>query len=288
MRYITTFADFYRESKSILKTKDDPTYCPPSCRISIPLQPMQRVKESTAFKTLADESARIANDISLRMAAQVLKCKYLNNADKQRESIEIYAKGLANMAEIIIAEINTDSMTKHDLVTDFLSFHEHDALSHLTITVGKFIEIYRQTNKLRTPLRLHQTPHSPDPPRPHADDMPDTADMTPPTTHAGSKQHLPNNTTQRRYTKPQQNYHNDNSPPKRLRHSTLTTHYPKPSCHNQPNCPPNHQPTCPPKHHHTYPFPITNQQPHLLPTEYRIHRRGVRTGTSLPHHITTN
>jgi len=179
MRYITTFADFYRESKSILKTKDDPKYCPPSCRISIPLQPTQRVKESTAFKTLADESARIANNISLQMAAQVLKCKYLNNADKQRESVEIYAKGLANMAEIIIAEINTDSMTKHDLVTDFLSFYEHEALSHLTITIDKFIEIYRTTNKLKTPLCLHQTLQSPNPHQPHANDASNTANMTP-------------------------------------------------------------------------------------------------------------
>ena len=79
MRYIATFADFNRESKSLLKTKDKPNYCRPSCRITIPLQPTQRVKESTAFKALADESARIATEISLHMAAQVLKCKYLNN-----------------------------------------------------------------------------------------------------------------------------------------------------------------------------------------------------------------
>ena len=82
LRYLHTFADFYRESKTLLKTKDDPTYCPPSCKITIPMQPTQRVRESTAFKALANESARISNKISLKMAAQVLKCKCLNNTDK--------------------------------------------------------------------------------------------------------------------------------------------------------------------------------------------------------------
>ena len=134
MRYITTFADFYHESKSLLRTKDDPTYCPPSCRITIPMQPTQRVREGTTFKALADELAWIANEVSLRMAAQVLKCKYLNNADKQGEPDEIFAKGLANMAEILLAEVNTPSTTKHDLVADLLSNYEVDAIGHINMS----------------------------------------------------------------------------------------------------------------------------------------------------------
>lgn len=98
MCYITTFAEFYHKSKSILKTKDDPTYCPPSCQISITLQLTQHIKESMAFKALANESAWIANEICLRMAVQVLKCKCLINADKQRESTKIYTKCLVNIA----------------------------------------------------------------------------------------------------------------------------------------------------------------------------------------------
>ena len=158
LRYLQTFADFYRESKTLLKAKDDPTYCPPSCRITIPMQPTQRVRESTAFKALAEESARISKELSLKMAAQVLKCKCLNNADKQRESIEIYAKGLANMAEILLAEVNTSSTTKHDLVADLLSNYELDAIGHINMSLDRFVDIYKEVNKLPNRLQLTQQP----------------------------------------------------------------------------------------------------------------------------------
>jgi hypothetical protein len=167
LRYLHTFADFYRESKILLKTKDDPTYCPLSCRISIPMQPTKRVRESTAFKALADESARISHELSLKMAAQVLKCKCLINADKQRESVEIFAKGLANMAEILLAEVNTPSTTKHDLVADLLSNHEVDAIGHINMSLDRFVDIYKEVNKLPNRLQLTQhnqetNPHHPD------------------------------------------------------------------------------------------------------------------------------
>ena len=152
MHYLNTFADFYHKSKTLLKTKDNPTYCPPSCRIKIPMQPTQRVKGSTVFKTLAKESARIANKLSLKMAAQVLKCKCLNNVDKQCKSIKIYAKGLANMAEILLAEVNTTSTSKHDLVADLLSNYKQDTIGHLNTTLARFINIYKDINKLPTRL----------------------------------------------------------------------------------------------------------------------------------------
>ena len=164
LRYLHAFAEFYRESKILLKTKDDPSYCPPSCRITIPLQANQRVRESTAFKALADESARITNEFSLKMAAQLLKVKCLNNADKQRESVELYAKGLANMAEILLAEVNTSSTSKHDLVADLLSNFELDATGHINMSLDRFVNIYREINKLparrelATPVEpAHQT-----------------------------------------------------------------------------------------------------------------------------------
>ena len=81
------------------------------------------------------------------MAAQVLKCKYLNNTDKQCESVEVFTKGLANMAEILLAEVNTNNITKHDLVADLLSNHEQDALGHLNITLKCFADIYKQLTK---------------------------------------------------------------------------------------------------------------------------------------------
>lgn len=74
-RYLKGFTEFYHESKSLLKMKDDLKYCPPSCKITILLQPTIRVKESVAFRALANESARIMNNIGICMTVQVLKCK---------------------------------------------------------------------------------------------------------------------------------------------------------------------------------------------------------------------
>ncbi len=170
LRYLHAFADFYRESKTLLKTKDDPSYCPPSCRVTIPLQPTIRVRESMAFKALADESARIETEFSHKMAAQMRKCKYLNNADKKQESVEIYAKGLANMAEILLAELNTGSTTKHDLVADLLSNHEPDAIGHINMGLDRFIEIYKDVNKLPSKLEIatpYEVTHPPPPMDPH-------------------------------------------------------------------------------------------------------------------------
>jgi hypothetical protein len=175
LRYLHTFAEFYRESKILLKTKDDPSHCPPSCKVTIPLQPTQRVKESVAFKALADESARIASEISLKMASQILKCKCLNNSDKKRESVEIFAKGLTNMAEILLAEINTSSTSKHDLVADLLSLHESDTIGHINMTLDRFVEIYREVNKLSAPLRLNPPKEAA---RPTHNQPPNTAHQT--------------------------------------------------------------------------------------------------------------
>jgi hypothetical protein len=82
------------------------------------------------------------------MTAQVFKCKCLNNTNKQQETIKIYAKGLANMADILLAETNTENTNKHDLVAGLLSHYEQDALGHLTITLNCFIDIYKNANKL--------------------------------------------------------------------------------------------------------------------------------------------
>ena len=53
---------------------------------------MQHIKESTAYKALAEELAQVATKISHHMAVQVLKCKCLNNADKQQETLKSLPK----------------------------------------------------------------------------------------------------------------------------------------------------------------------------------------------------
>ena len=180
MRYITAFANFYRENKSLLKMKDDPTFCPSSCRIVIPLQPTPRVKESSAFKALADESAGVAKEIGIQLGKMVMKCKLLNNADKKRETIEIYSKALSNMAEILLAELDTNTYDKHALVADLLTHHQTDIIQHLSISLPDFILIYKTTNNIeKLPSTHENTPH-PQPPPNKPSTTPTNITLTPP------------------------------------------------------------------------------------------------------------
>jgi hypothetical protein len=150
MRYITAFTCFYRESKSFLKMKDDPTYCTTSCHITILLQPTMRVKESVAFKALANNSARITNKIGIQMGKKVLKCKLLSNADKKQETINIYSRALSNMDEILLAELDTNTSGKHALVADLLTHPLADITNHLSIPFSNFIDIYKTTHNITT------------------------------------------------------------------------------------------------------------------------------------------
>ena len=95
------------------------------------------------------------------MAAQILKCKCPNNADKQRKTIELYAKGLAKMAEIFLAETHADNINKHNLVIDLLTQYQQDTLSHLPINLSTIIEIYHDANHLQSPLKLKLTTPTP-------------------------------------------------------------------------------------------------------------------------------
>jgi len=205
-RYITAFATFYRENKSLMKTKDDPTYCPASCRIAIPLQPTPRVKESAAFQALADESAGVAREIGLQMGKMVMKCKLLNNADKKRETIEIYARALSNMAEILLAELDTNTTDTHALVADLLTTHESDVINHLSISLPEFIDIYKATNNITALPPSHTKPPNTAPPRDKARATTINTQRTPiALTHTA--QHLPPPTNHAETTTPHTHRH---------------------------------------------------------------------------------
>ena len=99
-----------------------------------------------------------------------------------------------------------ESTTKHFLVADLLSHHEQDALGHLTITLDRFIEIYKQTNKLSTPLHVHPT--QPDPIHPTADCTGIPVEPTP-QSHT-PQQNTTQNTTQVQTTTTTMTHHQNN------------------------------------------------------------------------------
>jgi hypothetical protein len=261
-RYITAFATFYRENKSLSKMKDDPTYCPASCRINIPLQPTPRVKESAAFKALADESAGVAKEISLQMGKMILKCKLLNNADKKRETIEIYAKALSNMAEILLAEIDANTSDKHALVADLLTQHQNDVINHLSIPLPDFVNIYKSTNNITTlPSSLANSPH----PQTTPDKPPPTTNTTTPTPqnqpHTSPNQNQPSRTptVHPPHTHNQQNLPTAPTAPLR----TLAGDFVTAGALLQPSPPPYHH--APPVETHLPPLP-PRENPQQRPT----------------------
>eukprot|EP00956_Cyclotella_meneghiniana_P014329 scaffold21438_cov60-Cyclotella_meneghiniana.AAC.2 len=73
--FITQFSSWYYECKGICEAKKDVSYCPGSCKVTIPLQAMKGVDESPAFLALKAEVADISNRCKIDLGKQYLKSR---------------------------------------------------------------------------------------------------------------------------------------------------------------------------------------------------------------------
>ena len=62
--FIELFAVFYCDSKNLLQMKEDTDNIPNNCKITVPLQPVDGVSESPAYKALANEVASFSKAIA--------------------------------------------------------------------------------------------------------------------------------------------------------------------------------------------------------------------------------
>ena len=57
VRFIELFAEYYCDSKNLLRMKHDAEHIPNNCKITVPLQPVEGILELQAYKDLATEVA---------------------------------------------------------------------------------------------------------------------------------------------------------------------------------------------------------------------------------------
>lgn len=149
--YITQYSSWYYECKGICEAKKDVSYCPGSCKVTIPLQAMKGVDESPAFLALKAEVADIINRCKIDLGKQYLKLRGLNNERKKINLTELLAKSLPRLAESQLIDSECKEYGKHNLVADLLLLHHHQLLRSHT-PLQRFIDVYKRVNGCgRTP-----------------------------------------------------------------------------------------------------------------------------------------
>ena len=151
-KYLVAFAQYYHDSKSILQAEGDLAYASRRCTVTIPFQPMNGIKEGTACKAFVNELAEVTKNMKIEAGKLYLRGKRLNLAGRKNELLELFAKALPSLAQLILVETELSTIGKHDLVADLLLYHHKDALGHLdNIPVPQFIEIYKKVNRCGGP-----------------------------------------------------------------------------------------------------------------------------------------
>ena len=79
MSFLRAFAEFYTDSKKLLRMTGNVDWIPNNCQVAVPLQPVEGILEIKAYKDLATTVANFSKAISIQIKNFVTKCKTLNN-----------------------------------------------------------------------------------------------------------------------------------------------------------------------------------------------------------------
>jgi hypothetical protein len=149
--YFKPFCEFYRESKNIIKAIDDPAYCPTSCVVKSNFQPLESIEKSQAYLAHKQTVAALIQNTKLELGALHLKGLVLNNNERKKQLLEIFAKALPRLAESILVDADAKAYGKHNLVADYLIQHHNDLLATKQSGLQYFLGIYRTVNNCGRP-----------------------------------------------------------------------------------------------------------------------------------------
>ena len=146
---LINFAEYYRESKSILRAKDDSTYCPASCKVNFSWKATERCMEDTAYQVFSSKKDAAIESMNLQIGKLELEGRVLNNEARKKEVIEDYARALAQFSHLVLVAARLEStFTNHDATVELLLNFHHDVLGQFpSISVGEFTSIYKKVNK---------------------------------------------------------------------------------------------------------------------------------------------
>jgi hypothetical protein len=79
VNFIRAFAEYYMDSKKLLRMTGNTEWIPNNCQVAVPLQPVEGILEIKAYKDLATTVDSFSRAISIQIKNFVIKCKTLNN-----------------------------------------------------------------------------------------------------------------------------------------------------------------------------------------------------------------
>jgi hypothetical protein len=97
LSFLRAFAEYYTDSKKLLRMTGNVDWIPNNCQVAVPLQPVEGIREIKAYKDLATTVANFSKAISIQMKNFIIKCKTLNSDHYKFTAIESLAKALPNM-----------------------------------------------------------------------------------------------------------------------------------------------------------------------------------------------
>lgn len=150
--FMKAYALYFCRDKGLDRMKADPSYTPGFAKFSVKLQPLESVKNSPEHLAIATEVARIVKQAGLDIGSQQIRLEELHVKSLKREAVNIFAKSLPNIAEMFLAQVNAEDYGKHCLVSDLLSQHSDDVLTHLAITRDDFVNVYKAVNKVNSSM----------------------------------------------------------------------------------------------------------------------------------------
>ena len=148
MEYLTLYAEYYCESKVIQKAEENGFHPGArNCGCYLNFQPRERVKESPAYKTLADESSAIISSTVNSLKDLYLKGLELNSKDRKAELMELLCEALPAFANLVLIDCELEKVfTPHDLVADLLLRHHNELFDSVNMKVEHFTQLYRRHN----------------------------------------------------------------------------------------------------------------------------------------------
>jgi hypothetical protein len=150
---LRTFADYYTDSKKLLRMTGNAEWIPNNCQVAVPLQPVEGILEIKAYKDLATTVASFSRAISIQIKNFVTKCKTLNNDHYKFIAIESLTKALPRVAELLIPEAeDPPPINKHHLVAAYLHHFHYNILSMFSASVDELQVVYVKTHNISFPL----------------------------------------------------------------------------------------------------------------------------------------
>ena len=105
-KFLRLYSQWYNESQSIKNAEALGAYKPSACRVnSAFLQPCERVREGTAYKSLLAKFNAKCEKWSLARGSFHLEVRRMNNEAKREEILELMAFYIYRMASILLSTI---------------------------------------------------------------------------------------------------------------------------------------------------------------------------------------